>query len=204
MRRYVGTHYAYVLQVTVLLTAIYMLGTESYSLALSGFIAFGLTLVPHVMKKRFDITLPWEIYLLIALFLSLNFAGAVGGRYEIFSPYYDTAGHLTAGISVAVLAFVIVFLIDRFSSLRLTRMMIVYFIVLFTMGFGGIFEIYEFVFDTFFGTSLQLGLNNTMRDLAFDLVGAIIIALFGNFYLLRLSRKEIPGLDVRRSEKRNE
>lgn len=194
---YIGTSIAYVLQVLILLTAIYTFGTGTYPLALCGFIAFGLTLAPYMITRRPDITLPWEINLLIAL--SLHLAGGAGGWYGIF-PRYDTAADLISGITVAVLGFVIVFLIYRFSHLRPTPMVTVYFIVLFTMGLGGVFEIYEFVFDRFLGTSLQYGLNDTMLDLVFDFMGAIIIALIGSYYLLKRSEKGIAGMHDGRPE----
>jgi hypothetical protein len=198
MRWNIGTYVAHVLQALILLTAVYTLVTGTYTLALCGFIAIGLTRAPYLITRRLDIALPWEINLLIAL--SLHVAGGVGGRYGFFFPHYDMVADVTPGITIAVPGFVLLLLIYRFSHLHTTRMMSVYFIVLFTMGLGGVFEICEFVFDRLLGTSLQHGLNDTMLDLVFDFVGAITIALIGNHYLLKRSRKGIAGLHVGRPE----
>ena len=64
-------------------------------------------------------------------------------------------------------------------------------IIMFTMAFGAFWEIFEFTMDTFFGTSLQHGNTDTMLDLIFDLLAAIIVAAIGNFYLRRLSKCEL-------------
>jgi hypothetical protein len=200
MRWDVGSYFSYLLQLLIVVNVLYTLAVGAYSLALGGVIALGLTLVPSVLNRHSEITLPWEINLLIALSLYLHVAGGVWGWYEIFYPYYDKIAHLASGITVSVLGFVIVLLIDRFSHLCLTRLMIVYFIILFTMGLGAIWEIYEFVFDTLFGTNLQHGLDDTMLDLIFDLGAAVFIALIGNFYLLKLSKKGITDLFVKKKE----
>ncbi|MGE4375729.1 MAG: hypothetical protein AB7D01_08555, partial [Methanoculleus sp.] len=52
-------------------------------------------------------------------------------------------------------------------------------------------EIYEWVFDTFLGTDLQHGLDDTMLDMIFVLIGAIIVAIAGGHYLSRSSKEEI-------------
>ena len=65
---------------------------------------------------------------------------------------------------------------------------------MFTMAFGAFWEIFEFTMDTFFGTDLQHGNIDTMVDLLFDLLAAIIVAAIGNFYLRRLSKCDLMHL----------
>ena len=43
--------------------------------------------------------------------------------------------------------------------------MIVGFIIIFAMAMEGFWEIYEWLFDTFLGTNLQHGLDDTMLDM---------------------------------------
>ncbi|KAF5035447.1 hypothetical protein DSECCO2_585580 [anaerobic digester metagenome] len=57
----------------------------------------------------------------------------------------------------------------------------------------GFWEIYEWLFDTFLGTNLQYGLDDTMLDMIFVLIGAVVVALAGNRYLPRFSKEEITG-----------
>ncbi|ELY39917.1 hypothetical protein C497_04132 [Halalkalicoccus jeotgali B3] len=66
------------------------------------------------------------------------------------------------------------------------------FILLFVLAFGVFWEVLEFAIATIspslgLGTVLtQYGLEDTMLDLVFDTVGAIIVALWGTSHLNEL------------------
>jgi len=189
-----GRYLAYFVQGLILLNVGYTLWIGNLFLALVGLFGFFLTTVPYIISRRGDICMPWEVNLLIALSLYLHVAGHISDYYVVFSPYYDKIAHFVSSITISVLGFVLVLLVDRYSGLRLTRPMIIFFIVIFTMALGAFWEIYEYFFDTLFGMDLQHGLDDTMTDLIFDLFGAVIIAAVGNFYLRRLTKEEIAML----------
>lgn len=203
MKRPIGLYLAYLFQFLIAANIFIALSLGEYSQVFGGVLALGLTLVPAIVTRRGNITLPWEINLLVALSLYLHVAGGVRGFYEIYYPYYDKVAHLISGITVSVLAFVAVLLLDRFSRLNLSRWMIVGFIIIFAMAMEGFWEIYEWLFDTFLGTNLQHGLDDTMLDMIFVLVGAVIVALTGNRYLSEFSKEELTGKMVPK-EPRNE
>ncbi len=191
-----GIYVAYIVQMLILLNAGYSVAIGDYFLAVTSFFAFSLTMVPYIVTRNAKICLPWEINLLIAVSLYLHVLGHVGNYYVLFSPYYDKFAHAVSSTTVAVLGFVMVLIVDRFSSLQLTRPMIVLFIVIFTMALGALWEIYEFAFDQFFGTTLQHGNVDTMTDLILDLIGAVIIAALGNIYLRRVPKEQIVSFLV--------
>ena len=203
MKRPAGLYLAYLFQFLIAGNILIAFSLGEYSQVFGGIIALGLTMVPAAVTRRGYITLPWEINLLVALSLYLHIAGGVRGFYEIYYPYYDKVAHLISGITVSVLAFVAVLLLDRFSRLNLSRRMIVGFVIIFAMAMEGFWEIYEWTFDTFLGTTLQHGLDDTMLDMIFVLVGAVIVAFTGNRYLSELSKEELTGKMVS-TEPRNE
>ncbi|SAI89348.1 hypothetical protein MBBA_2508 [Methanoculleus bourgensis] len=203
MKRPIGLYLAYLFQFLIAANIFIALSLGEYSQVFGGVLALGLTLVPAIVTRRGNITLPWEINLLVALSLYLHVAGGVRGFYDLYYPYYDKVAHLISGITVSVLAFVAVLLLDRFSRLNLSRWMIVGFIIIFAMAMEGFWEIYEWLFDTFLGTNLQHGLDDTMLDMIFVLVGAVIVALTGNRYLSEFSKEELTGKMVPK-EPRNE
>lgn len=191
MKRPFGLYLAYLFQFLIAGNILIAFSLGEYSQVFGGIIALGLTMVPAAVTRRGYITLPWEINLLVALSLYLHIAGGVRGFYEIYYPYYDKVAHLISGITVSVLAFVAVLLLDRFSRLNLSRRMIVGFVIIFAMAMEGFWEIYEWTFDTFLGTTLQHGLDDTMLDMIFVLVGAVAVALAGNRYLSEFSKEEL-------------
>ncbi|MDD4251902.1 MAG: hypothetical protein PHT74_02020 [Methanoculleus horonobensis] len=193
MKRPAGLYLAYLFQFLIAANVLLAFALGEYSQVFTGVIALGLTLVPAVATRRWNITLPWQVNLLIVLSLYLHIAGEIRGFYMLYYPYYDKIAHLISGITVSVLAFVIVLLLDRFSRLNLSRWMIVGFVIIAAMAMEGFWEIYEWLFDTFLGTNLQYGLDDTMLDMIFVLVGSVIVALAGNRHLSRFSKEEITG-----------
>jgi len=193
MKRPAGLYLAYLLQILIAANVLLAFSLGEYSQVFGGVVGLCLTLVPAVVTRLGSLTLPWQVNLLIALSLYLHVAGEIQGFYVLYYPYYDKIAHLVSGITVSVLAFVIVLLLDRFGRLNLTRWMIVGFIIIAAMAMEGFWEIYEWLFDTFLGTHLQYDLDDTMLDMISVLIGAIVVALAGNRYLTRFSKEEIAG-----------
>ncbi len=196
MKRPAGLYLAYLFQILIAANVFLAFSLSEYSQVFTGVVALGLTMVPTAVTRRLSITLPWEVNLLVALSLYLHISGEILGYYDIYYPYYDKIAHFISGITVSVLAFVIVLLLDRFSRINLSRWMIVGSIIIAAMAMEGFWEIYEWLFDTFLGTDLQHGLDDTMLDMISVLVGAIAVALAGNRYLSRFSKEEIAGMMV--------
>jgi hypothetical protein len=150
-----------------------------------------MTLIPTIIERKYKVAIPWWITFLIVLSLYIHLAGEHYVWYLTYYPYYDKIAHLIAGITAALIGFTAVLLLDRYTENNFDRYVIILMIIMFTMAFGAFWEIFEFTMDTFFGTSLQHGNTDTMLDLIFDLLAAIIVAAIGNFYLRRLSKCEL-------------
>jgi len=192
-----GVYIAYAMQGLILLEGIFGLFIRDPSIIFTAFIGFFLTCIPYLIGRRIQVTLPWEVNLLIAFAVFLHVAGYSQQLYIILYPYYDKFTHFVSSITVAVLAFVSILLINRFSCTKLARWQIFFYIVIFTMAIGAFWEIYEYLLDTFFGSYLtkllQHGLDDTMIDLIIDLLGGIIIALFGTWYIQKKTLAELTN-----------
>ena len=191
MKRPAGLYLAYLFQFLIAANILIALSLGEYSQVFTGVIGLFLTMVPAIATRTWSITLPWQVNLLNAFLLYLHVAGEIQGYYLLYYPYYDKVAHLIAGITVSILAFAIVLLLDRFSRLNLSRGMIVGFIIIAAMAMEGFWEIYEWLFDTFLGTKLQHGLDDTMLDMIFVFIGSIVVALIGNRRLQKFSKEEI-------------
>jgi uncharacterized membrane protein YjdF len=189
LREKIGIYFAYLMQMLIVVYAVYSLYIKDYIWAIWGLFALILTLTPLMLKRRFHVTLPWELNFLIVLSLYLSVGGNVRGWYHLFYPFYDKVAHLVSSITVAVLGFVAAVIMDRYTEIKLNRPMIVFFVIIFTMSLGAFWEITEFLSDNLFGTQLQVGLGDTMYDLIFDLAGGIIIGVLGDVYLKRTPKE---------------
>ena len=190
-----GVYIAWAMQGLILLEGIYGLIILNPSITLTAFIGFFLTCIPYLIERKVRVTLPWEVNLLIAFAVFLHVAGYSQHLYLFLYPYYDKFAHFISSITVAVLAFVSILLINRFSCTKLARWQIFFYIVIFTMAIGAFWEIYEYLMDTFFGSYLtkllQHGLDDTMIDLITDLLGGILVAAFGTWYIQKKTLDEL-------------
>ena len=185
----------YLLQALILLTSAYSFHIGYYAGTFFGLVAVVLSLIPALVRRKIHIVVPWEVTFLIALTLFLHIGGYSFFWYLDLYPYYDKFAHLIASMTIALLGFLAVLILMRVSTcLKFARWEIFFFIVIFTLALGAIWEIWEFAMDTLVGPyltkPLQQGNTDTMLDLITDLCGGLIIAILGTHYLKRKSANE--------------
>lgn len=160
-----------------------------YLLAAAAIVAIALSLLPSLLGRNHNATLPWELDFLITLALFLHtFFGAWLRFYDTIW-FFDKIMHLYGTSLIAILAFMIVYTFHATKKLRLTMPFIGLFTVAFAMTVGGLWEIGEFIFDRAFGRNTQYSLDNTMWDMVNNLIGGIVVAVIGMFYV-RYSRPD--------------
>jgi len=185
MKKPFGLYLAYLFQFLIAANIFIALSLGEYSQVFGGVLALGLTLVPALVTRRGNITLPWEINLLVAVSLYIHVMGHVAEYYVTFAPYYDKLAHLVASVTVGLIALFLALLAERRGEVRLTGPAVILFILMSTLAAGTVWEIYEFAVDQVFGTSLQFGNTDTMWDLVVDLVGGAIVAAGAAIVLAR-------------------
>ncbi len=159
---------------------------------------------PILLRKRFAIQIPLLITVLCAAFGFV--AMIMGDGLNFYGKYrwWDSALHLFSG---GVLAFVGLWIIsiifeDSHQQIFANRIFVAFYVLLFGVTCGVIWEICEYAFDAFLGTntqqfmatttsSLQLpediplsgheALSDTMTDLILDLVGSVLVAIYVYF-----------------------
>ncbi|ACV27169.1 hypothetical protein [Kangiella koreensis] len=156
-----------------------------------------ITLAPLFLGKFFDVYIP-PIFSLMAIafiFASL-FLGEIRDYYTRFW-WWDMALHTTSGFLLGIIGFLMVHVLNETEEIGMHMKpgFVAFFAFLFAVGFGLIWEIFEFAMDSFFGMNMQKpmlgdpsGLTDTMWDLIVDSIGALTIAILGYIYIKK-SRK---------------
>ena len=138
-----------------------------------------LSFIPSILHKNFNITLPWILDTLIAFALFLHIGGVVLNVYHTI-PYYDSLTHFVSAILVAFLAFVSIYILDKYwKGLHMNKYAMAFIVIIFTMAMGVIWEFFEWATDILFKTQEQWGLQDTMKDLFIDTIAGIFIAIVG-------------------------
>jgi hypothetical protein len=153
-----------------------------------------VTLAPALFRRAMPVDVPSEIQIVAVLFVFATlFLGEVRGYYERFW-WWDAALHTTSGLLLGMVGFMFVYVLNENDKvdLHMRPSFVALFAFFFAVGIGGIWEIFEFGMDEFFGTNMQpatagdpSGLTDTIHDLIVDTVGAAVVSLFGWRYLAR-------------------
>lgn len=154
-----------------------------YLFSLAILVAVGLSMVPSLVQRNYNITLPFELDLLVTLSIFLH--TFFGESLDFYQKYWvwDKILHLYGGAVTALLAFVIVYTLHYTKKVDLSIPFIGFFTVIFAMAVGAFWEIGEFSVDVLFAKSTQKGLVDTMWDLINDLIGGVLAAGLGMLYV---------------------
>lgn len=157
--------------------------TRNLSVVVNATLAFGATFLPAVLRRDYRINLgPW-VTLWITAALFLHTVGMLG-FYDDFW-WYDHVTHTLSATIVATVGYVSARAVDRWSeAIHLPSRFLFVFVLLFTLALGVLWEAAEFgarIGADALGLDpvlVQYGLDDTLVDLLFDAVGAVLVAAF--------------------------
>ncbi|MFP3873972.1 MAG: hypothetical protein ACLFQT_06085 [Thiohalophilus sp.] len=151
-------------------------------------------LSPVIIGRHFQITVPAEFQLLAVLFVFASlFLGEIRRYYDRLW-WWDIALHTSSGLLLGLLGFLLIYVLNenRHIELHLRPGFMALFAFLFAVTAGTLWEIFEFSMDYFVGSNMQKpmlgddsGLTDTMWDLIVDTLGALLISVFGWWYMKR-------------------
>lgn len=174
-----GTIISYMLRIVLALLLIVAIVERDWVYIFACSISIMISFIPTILKRDYHITLPWVFELLIATALFLHIGGGVLKAYHLI-PGYDILTHFVSSILVSFLAFAVIYILDEYwDGLNMDIYAMAFVVVIFTMAMGVVWEFLEWSVDLVFGTTEQLGLHDTMRDLLVDTTGGLIMAVVG-------------------------
>jgi len=153
-------------------------------------LAIIVSLVPTLLKRNYQITLPLVLEILITIALILHVGGGLFGAYSI--PNYDTLTHFISSFLVAFLAFVIIYILHVYwDGLIMDKYAMAFVVVIATIAMGVVWEFNEWITDIIFGTNEQWGYIDTIKDLFIDTLAGIFMAIIGVSMIKRGSFDEM-------------
>jgi uncharacterized membrane protein YjdF len=180
------------LQLVLLTQALFALWERQWPTAGFTLLIIGITFLPVLLERRFRIFIPPQMQLLaIAFVFAALFLGEVRDYYIRFW-WWDVALHTSSGFLLGIVGFLLVHILNETDrvDVHLRPGFVAFFAFLFALGFGALWEIFEFTMDHVFGMNMQKamlgdpsGLTDTMWDLIVDAIGALVIAVLGWHYL---------------------
>jgi hypothetical protein len=182
---------ARLLQVT--LVGLLFVGFEraSAGVIVNAGVALAITWLPAVLERDYGVTLSPGLVLWLtgAVFLhALGTAGLPGAERNIYVTvwWWDHLTHALSSSVVAAAGYTTVLAADRHADgVDLSPRFVAVFVLLFVVAFGVVWEVIEFGLGEAAGLTggrpvlLQYGLGDTMLDLVFDMLGGLVVAVWG-------------------------
>ncbi len=177
-----GTVISWLLTALMPILSLYSFYKNDYLWGFACAIAFLLSITPIVLRRQYGLALPPEINFLIVLALFLHVGGGALGLYRIQG--WDYITHFLSSGVIAILGFMAVVILDQYStSIEMNRWMVGFFVVVFAIAMGALWEMGEYICDFIFRTSEQAGLDDSMVDLMIDSLAGLIVGVIGAIYL---------------------
>ena len=135
--------------------------------------AYISVLTVGIVTIRFPIS--FFLYALCFDILAAGF-GTVLNLYRTIDSY-DKIVHFMSGILLAEAGRLLVTYLFKRNGVKSLISIELFFSVAFSFAGAGVWEIYEFMVDTFMGTNMQGGNNNTMGDIVSGVLGSLLFVL---------------------------
>ncbi len=137
---------------------------------------------------------PWEMAIILAAPMVLHYSGDTRALTDNIGWWNDFSS-LALTLSLSTIGFLMTVELQMFTNVRMNRPFAVLFVVMFTLGAAGFWEVGLYFGDMFYGTH-HLGTNSeVMTTLVWVLIGGFLMGMFYTVYLRAMSerRKEHMG-----------
>lgn len=155
----------------------------------NGGIALVITFVPALLERNYNLPLdPWlALWITVAVFLHTMGSAGLYARIG----WWDHLTHAMSASLIAAIGYTVARAIDLHSEdINIPNRFAFVYILIVVLAFGVIWELFEFGLDIVANATgitmplAQHGLDDTVRDVMFNSVGAIVVATFGQVHLL--------------------
>lgn len=150
-----------------------------------------ITFLPGILERDYEISMDPALVLWITSAVFFHAIGTYGPYQQVW--WWDHFTHMLSSSVVALGGYAAVRAFDEYyEGIEMPKKFTFFFVLFFVMAFGVLWEVLEFAIS---GTAqilgmktvlTQYGLEDTMKDLIFDTVGGILVAVFGEIYVLNL------------------
>lgn len=178
----------------LLLVVILLWGLHARDLAViaNAAVMLAITFVPAILRREYDLAMDAGVVLWITAAVSLHALGSTGLYSQI--PLFDRFTHALSATVVAAGGYAVFRAIHvHVERVHIPPKLMGAFILLFVFAAGVVWEILEFALDQsaaalgIQAVLIQYGIDDTIGDLLFNALGALVVTIWGTVYLTDLS-----------------
>lgn len=158
-----------------------------------GISAISLYVLPIVSMRDPFRALPWEMTLLLAAPLLLHISEGSKTLMENVNWWNDFAS-LSLAFSFTTIGFLLTVELHMYTSVRLNRPFAVFFVIMFTLGVSGFWQIGQWIDQQLYGAELLPSNYVAMKNLLWTLIGAVAMGLVYDLYIRAMSQRRLERL----------
>lgn len=172
-----------IFRILLVLAIIISIYEQSWMNVLLSALTIALTFLTSILEKKLKVDYPEEFEIIILLFIFASiFLGELNSFYIKYW-WWDIFLHGISAIILGLLAFSLIYILNKEGRIKLKPGFIALFAFCFAVAAGAVWEIFEFLIDSFLKTNMQKsGLLDTMADIIIDTMGALLISVIGFLY----------------------
>ncbi|ESP89657.1 hypothetical protein [Candidatus Halobonum tyrrellensis] len=177
--------------------------TAYVALAVNAVLALAVTFVPNLLRRDVNVALGPGVTLAVAVAAFLHVVGMAGPYEHVW--WWDHMTHALSATMVAAAAWVAVHALNEFSEeVYIPEPFLSVWVLLFTLAAGVGWELAEFAARALSGWAgvepilVQYSVDDTLFDLVFDAVGAVVVSVAGGRRLRPLVDRVVETLTRRR------
>jgi len=155
-----------------------------------GIAAICLYVLPLVTIRNPFRVLPWEMTLLLAAPLLLHISAGARSMNDRFAWWNDLTS-LAFALALSTIGFLLTVELEMYTSVKMNRPFAVLFVIMFTLGASGFWEVGEYINDELFGSSYLKSNYDAMTTLLWTSIGGILMGLFYALYLKVMPKKRL-------------
>jgi hypothetical protein len=189
---------SWVMEIGLAVIVLVGIGRREYGIVVNAGVGLAVTQIVPILERDYGVPMDPALTLWITSAVFLHALGTPSflGYESLYQdvPWWD---HLTHALSASVVAgagyATVRALSEHSEDIHLPSRFMFVFILTFVMAFGVLWEVLEFAIAgaaSILGTGTvltQYGLEDTLWDLVFDTVGAVVAAVWGTAHLMDLS-----------------
>lgn len=153
-----------------------------------------LLFLPMMIEKKWKVDIPSGMNIFLIIFLYAAIILGEFRRFYFYVPGWDKMLHTISGAFLAALSFSVISMLNGYDIIKMNPFLVAIFTFCFAMTLGILWELYEYIWDTFANLNMQKyadaqgvpfvgkeALKDTMGDVIVDGIGAMTMSIIGFF-----------------------
>jgi hypothetical protein len=193
-RRIIEAEASWIASMVLFFATVYVTVRGDFLWVVFGIAAISLYVLPIVSMRNPFRALPWEMALLLAAPLLLHISEGSRTLTEEVGWWKDLTS-IAFAFSLTTIGFILTIELQMYTKVRMNRPFAMLFVVLFTLGISGFWQVGQWIDQKLYGADLITSNYAAMMSLVWTLIGGVFMGFAYDVYIRAMSKGRGERLD---------